>query len=43
MYIYEAVNKYQHCGRYFIPSIRQDELYCDLPNEDGKRPSITRI
>lgn len=26
----------QYCGRYFIPSIRQDELYCDLPNRDGK-------
>lgn len=26
----------QYCGRYFIPSVRQDELYCDLPNEDGK-------
>ena len=26
----------QYCGRYFIPSIRQDEIYCDLPNEDGK-------
>ncbi len=26
----------QYCGRYFIPSIRQDEIYCDLPNVDGK-------
>ena len=26
----------QYCGRYFIPSIRQDEIYCDLPNADGK-------
>ena len=26
----------QYCGRYFIPSVRQDELYCDLPSEDGK-------
>ena len=27
----------QYCGRYFIPSVRQDELYCDLPSEDGKK------
>lgn len=26
----------KYCGRYFIPSIRQDELYCDLSNVDGK-------
>ena len=26
----------QYCGRYFVPSVRHDELYCDLPNEDGK-------
>ena len=26
----------QYCGRYFVPSVRQDELYCDLPSEDGK-------
>ncbi len=30
------IKKCQHCGRYFMPSIRQDELYCDLPNVDGK-------
>ena len=30
------IKKCQHCDRYFIPSIRQDEIYCDLPNEDGK-------
>ena len=30
------IKKCQYCGRYFIPSIRQDEIYCDLPNEDGK-------
>lgn len=30
------IKKCQYCNRYFIPSIRQDELYCDLPNEDGK-------
>lgn len=30
------IKKCQHFGRYFMPSIRQDELYCDLPNEDGK-------
>lgn len=26
----------KYCNRYFIPSIRQDEIYCDLPNIDGK-------
>ena len=26
----------KYCGRYFIPSIRQDEIYCNLINEDGK-------
>lgn len=30
------IKKCQYCNRYFIPAIRQDELYCDLPNEDGK-------
>lgn len=30
------IKKCQYCSRYFIPSVRQDELYCDLPNEDGK-------
>ena len=30
------IKKCQYCDRYFIPSIRQDEIYCDLPNEDGK-------
>lgn len=30
------IKKCQYCDRYFIPTIRQDELYCDLPNEDGK-------
>ena len=30
------IKKCQYCDRYFIPSVRQDELYCDLPNEDGK-------
>ena len=28
--------KCQYSNMYFIPAIRQDELYCDLPNEDGK-------
>lgn len=23
-----------NCGRYFIPSYRQNEIYCDLPNSD---------
>jgi microsomal dipeptidase-like Zn-dependent dipeptidase len=30
------IKKCQYCNRYFIPKIRQDEIYCDLPNEDGK-------
>ena len=30
------IKKCQYCDRYFIPTVRQDELYCDLPNEDGK-------
>ena len=30
------IKQCQHCNRYFIPKIRQDEIYCDLPNEDGK-------
>lgn len=30
------IKKCQYCDKYFIPTIRQDELYCDLPNEDGK-------
>lgn len=30
------IKQCKHCGRYFIPVIRQDELYCDLPNKDGK-------
>lgn len=25
----------QICGRYFIPTFRQNEIYCDLPNADG--------
>lgn len=25
----------QICGRYFIPTFRQNEIYCDLPNVDG--------
>ena len=24
-----------NCGRYFIPTYRQNEIYCDLPNVDG--------
>ena len=24
----------QNCGRYFIPTFRQNEIYCDLPNVD---------
>ena len=30
------IKKCQYCSRYFVPSVRQDELYCDLQNEDGK-------
>lgn len=30
------IKKCQYCDRYFIPAVRQDELYCDLSNEDGK-------
>ena len=30
------IKQCQYCNRYFIPKIRQDEIYCDLPNEDGK-------
>ena len=29
------IKQCQYCNRYFIPKIRQDEIYCDLPNEDG--------
>lgn len=25
----------QNCGKYFIPTFRQNEIYCDLPNVDG--------
>ncbi len=25
----------QICGRYFIPTFRQNEIYCDLPNVNG--------
>lgn len=25
----------QNCGRYFIPTFRQNEIYCDLKNVDG--------
>ena len=24
-----------NCGRYFIPTFRQNEIYCDLKNVDG--------
>lgn len=26
----------QNCGRYFIPTSRQDEVYCEFPDEKGK-------
>jgi len=25
----------QNCGKYFIPTYRQNEIYCDFPNLDG--------
>ncbi len=30
------IKKCQNCGRYFIPTVRQTEIYCDLENVDGK-------
>lgn len=26
----------QNCGKYFIPTSRQDEVYCEFPDENGK-------
>lgn len=26
----------KYCERYFIPAVRQDEIYCDLPNNNGR-------
>ena len=30
------IKKCQICGKYFIPTTRQDEIYCDFPDENGK-------
>ena len=30
------IKKCQNCGMYFIPSSRQDEIYCDYPKIKGK-------
>lgn len=30
------VKKCQNCGKYFIPSSRQDEVYCEFPDDKGK-------
>ena len=29
------IKKCKNCGKYFIPTTRFDEIYCDLPNADG--------
>ena len=31
-----AVNKCQNCGKFFVPSSRSDEIYCDNIFKDGK-------
>lgn len=31
------IKKCSRCGRYFIPTVRNDEIYCDIPNIDGSR------
>lgn len=30
------IKQCQNCGKYFIPSSRQDEVYCEFPDEKGK-------
>lgn len=30
------IKQCQNCGKYFIPSSRQDEIYCEFPDEKGK-------
>ena len=30
------IKKCQHCGMYFIPKAKTDEIYCDYPKEDSK-------
>ena len=34
-YDYLPIKKCQNCDRYFIPTVRQTEIYCDLENIDG--------
>ena len=29
------IKKCKRCGRYFIPNVRNDEIYCDIQNIDG--------
>ena len=29
------IKKCKRCGKYFIPTIRNDEIYCDIANVDG--------
>ena len=30
------IKKCQHCGMFFIPKTKTDEIYCDYPKEDSK-------
>ena len=30
------IKECQSCGKYFIPTSRQDEIYCEFPDEKGK-------
>ena len=30
------IKKRQHCGMYFIPNAKTDEVYCDYPKENSK-------
>ena len=34
-YEHLPIKKCQNCGRYFVPTFRQTEIYCDLENIDG--------
>ena len=31
----DTIRTCQNCGRYFIPTFRQNEIYCDFLNKDG--------
>ena len=31
-----SIKQCQNCDKYFIPSSRQDEVYCEFPDEKGK-------